>query len=51
MKLSNVKGVLGKRQLDKGKIKPIRSAAFRLYPVIVMETERTAWVACIRSID
>ena len=34
MKLSNVQGVLEKEQLDKGKIKSIQYAAFKLYPVI-----------------
>ena len=51
MRSSNVRGVLGKQKLDKGKIAWTKSNVFRLYPLLETETEKTAWAGCIRSID
>ena len=51
MKSSNVRGVLGKNQLDPLKIAEIKKVAFHHYPLVGSETEKQAWTDCIKSID
>ena len=50
MKNSNVKGVLGKTQLDPFKLGFVKANAFNFYPLVESETEKTAWASCIRAI-
>ena len=49
--VSNVRGKLGKSQLDPDKIGYIRSLTFKMYPLRSKEFEKAAWGACVNAID
>lgn len=49
--VSNVRGKLGKSQLDPDKIDYIKTATFRMYPLDSKESSQSAWAACINAID
>lgn len=51
MKTSNVKGVLGKHQLDPKKMQFVEKTAFQLFPLQESETIKKAWASCTRAID
>ena len=49
--VSNVRGKLGKSQLDPAKIDYIKTATFRMYLLDSKESSQSAWAACINAID
>ena len=49
--VSNVRGKLGKSQLDPDKIDYIKMATFRMYPLDSKESSESAWASCINAID
>ena len=51
MKTSNVRGVLGKKQLKPGCIQYIKNTAYSLYPLEVGEKADDSWRSCIKAID
>lgn len=50
-KKSNVKGVLGKEQLNPEKLTLVKEAMFQMYPSDVGEREDYAWRMCCKAID
>ena len=46
--VSNVRGKLGKNQLDPEKIDYIKSVSFRMYP---LELAKATWSACVNAIN
>ena len=50
-KVSNVKGVLGKKKLDPEKLYQIRNVTFQLYPCGSGENEDACWKNCCKAID
>ena len=48
---SNVKGVLGKKQLSPNRIQKIRQTVFNYYPLEGFEDHEKAWANCRRAID
>ena len=50
-KVSNVRGIQGKQQLDPTKIEKIKDATFQLYPLETGEKQKLAWGICIKAID
>ena len=49
--VSNVRGKLGKSQLDPAKIDYIQTVTFRMYPLDSTESSQSAWAACVNAID
>ena len=49
--ISNVKGVLGKSQLDPLKVEYIKSVTFKMYPLEEKESESSAWSKCVSAMD
>ena len=50
-KVSNVRGVLGKKQLNPVKLAQIKEATFQLYPCEYGESLDNCWRACCKAID
>lgn len=50
-RISNVKGVLGKKQLDPEILSQIREATFQMYPCDSGEKQDTSWRVCCKAID
>ena len=50
-KISNVKGVMGKRKLDPDVMQQIKGATFQLFPCDTMENEGHVWTYCCKAID
>lgn len=48
---SNVRGKLGKSQLDPARIAIVRQAALQMYPLGTGEREEIVWRQCIKAID
>ena len=48
---SNVKGKLGKGQLDPGRLLLVRQSALEVFPLAGGECEDVAWKQCIKAID
>ena len=48
---SNVRGKLGKSQLDPARLAVIRQAALQMYPLGTGEREELVWRQCIKAID
>ena len=51
MRVSNVRGVLGKQKLDPQKIEQIQEAVFQVYPCGTGERCEEVWRACSKAID
>ena len=51
MKISNVRGVLGKMRLDPRKIDQINKVVFQMYPCGTGEKPDSIWRACCKAID
>ena len=49
--VSNVRGKLGKSQLDPERIDYIKMVTFRMFPLDSKESLQSAWAACINAID
>ena len=49
--VSNVRGKLGKSQLDPEKIEYIKTVTFRMFPLDSKESSQAAWATCINAID
>ena len=49
--LSNVKGVLGKAQLDPQKVEYIQKEVFKMFPLESKESHDKEWSACVGAID
>ena len=47
----NVRGKLGKSQLDPERIEYIKTVTFRMYPLDSKESAQSAWGACVNAID
>ena len=50
-KISNVKGVMGKRKLDPDVMQQIKGATFQLFPCDTMENEGHVWTYCCKTIN
>ena len=50
-KISNIRGVLGKKKLDPVKIECIRVATFQMYPCSTGENEDRCWKDACKAID
>ena len=50
-KCSNVRGKLGKHQLDPVRLGVVRRSAMEIYPLATGEKEEAVWRHCIRAID
>ena len=50
-KTSNVRGVLGKRQLDPNRLEKIRIATFQNYPCNAGEKEECCWRDACKAVD
>ena len=48
---SNVRGKLGKRQLDPGRLALVQQTALQVYPLGTGEREEVIWRHCIKAID
>ncbi len=48
---SNVRGKNNKKKFSPKRLSQIRAAVFEMYPVRQKETEKEAWVECIKAID
>ena len=51
MKASNVRGVMGKQQLNPEVMQYVKSMAFQSFPLKEKENKSSAWQGCIRAID
>lgn len=50
-KQSNVRGKLGKRQLDPARLAVVQQSALSVYPLATGEREADIWRRCIKAID
>lgn len=48
---SNVRGKLGKQQLDPTKMRQVRQATFQMYPCESRENEAHVWTYCCKAVD
>ena len=49
--VSNIRGKLGKSQLDPEKVEYIKTVTFRMFPLDSKESYQAAWATCINAID
>ena len=50
-KISNVRGVLGKKRLSPRRLGRIKNATFQMYPCVSGENETATWTACCKAVD